>query len=118
MTSLEKARAVVKILNDKKGIDIQAIEIAEKTIIGDYFVIANGTSNTHVKALAGDVEYEMSKAGVEPYKVTGKATGWILLDYSDVLVHIFTKETRDYYDLERLWSDAKPVDISDLITED
>jgi len=118
MTSLEKARAVVKILDEKKGIDIMALEIAEKTIIGDYFVIVNGTSNTHVKSLAGDVEFEMSKQGVEPFKITGKATGWILLDYSDVLVHIFTRETREYYDLERLWSDATPVDISDLITED
>ena len=118
MTSLEKARAVVKILDEKKGIDIMALEIAEKTIIGDYFVIVNGTSNTHVKSLAGDVEFEMSKQGVEPFKITGKATGWMLLDYSDVLVHIFTRETREYYDLERLWSDATPVDISDLITED
>lgn len=118
MTSLEKARAVVKILDEKKGIDIMALEIAEKTIIGDYFVIVNGTSNTHVKSLAGDVEFEMSKQGVEPFKITGKATGWILLDYSDVLVHIFTRETREYYDLERLWSDATPVDISDLITDD
>ncbi len=117
MTGLELAKTAVKILDNKKAVDIEAIETTERTIVSDYFVIANGTSNTHVKALADEVEFELSKLGVEPLHVEGRATGWILLDYNEVLIHIFTKESRDYYNLERLWSDAKIIDISELITE-
>lgn len=117
MTGLELAKTAVKILDSKKAVDIEAIETCEHTIVSDYFVIANGTSNTHVKALADEVEYEMSKLGIEPLHIEGRATGWILLDYNEVLIHIFTKESRDYYNLERLWSDAKIIDISDLLTD-
>lgn len=117
MTGLELAKTAVKILDNKKAVDIEMIETAEHTIVSDYFVIANGTSNTHVKALADEVEYELSKLGIEPLHIEGRATGWILLDYNEVLIHVFTKESRDYYNLERLWSDAEKVDISDLITE-
>ena len=117
MTGLELAKTAVKILDNKKAVDIEAIETTERTIVSDYFVIANGTSNTHVKALADEVEFELGKLGVEPLHVEGRATGWILLDYNEVLIHIFTKESRDYYNLERLWSDAKIIDISELITE-
>lgn len=117
MTGLELTKTAVKILDSKKAVDIEAIETTERTIVSDYFVIANGTSNTHVKALAQEVEFELGKLGIEPLHIEGRATGWILLDYNEVLIHIFTKETRDYYNLERLWSDAKILDISDLITE-
>lgn len=118
MTSLEKARSIVKILDRKKALDITLIETKELTIVSDYFVIASGTSGTHVKSLADEVEDEMSKLGVEPDHIEGRATGWILLDYGSVLVHIFQPDTREYYNLERLWSDADKVDISDIITED
>ena len=117
MTGLELAKTAVKILDNKKAVDIEAIETTERTIVSDYFVIANGTSNTHVKALADEVEFELGKLGIEPLHIEGRATGWILLDYNEVLIHIFTKESRDYYNLERLWSDAKIIDISELITE-
>ena len=80
-----------------------------------YFVIVSGTSNTHVKALADEVEYELTQQGVEPHHIEGRATGWILLDYSSVLVHVFTGESREYYNLERLWQDAKTIDISDIV---
>ncbi len=118
MTELELSREIVKVLDKKKAIDIKVIEITEHSIVADYFVIASGTSNTHVKALADEVEYELSQQGVEPHHIEGRATGWILLDYTGVLVHVFTGESRDYYNLERLWQDAKTVDISDVITED
>jgi len=118
MTSLEKAKAIVKILDEKKAMDITVIETQELTVMSDYFVIASGTSNTHVKSLADDVEDAMSKQGVEVDHVEGRATGWILLDYSSVLVHIFQPESREYYNLERLWGDASKLDISDIITED
>ena len=118
MTELELSREIVKVLDKKKAIDIKAIRITEHSIVADYFVIASGTSNTHVKALADEVEYELTQLGVEPHHIEGRATGWILLDYTGVLVHVFTGESRDYYNLERLWQDAESVDISDIITED
>lgn len=113
----ELCKAIVKVLDDKKAEDIKVIKTSEHTIISDYFIVANGSSNTHVKALADEVECEMSKKGIEPMHIEGRATGWILLDYNEVLVHIFTKESRDFYNLERLWTDAEIMDISDIVTE-
>lgn len=118
MTSFETAKNIVKILDNKKAMDIDLIQTQELTIVSDYFVIANGTSNTHVRALADEVEEEMSKLGVEPDHIEGRATGWILLDYGCVLVHIFDPQSREYYSLERLWGDATKVDISDIVTPD
>ena len=115
MTELELAREIVKVLDNKKGMDIKLIEIAEHSIVADYFVIVSGTSNTHVKALADEVEYELTQKGIEPNHIEGRATGWILLDYNSVLVHVFTGETREYYNLERLWQDARTIDISEIV---
>ncbi|MBQ3602904.1 MAG: ribosome silencing factor [Clostridia bacterium] len=117
MTSKELVENIVKILDEKKAEEIAALETASLTVVSDYFVIATGNSSTHVKSLADDVEYGMQQLGVEPDHIEGRATGWILLDYNDVLVHVFTRDNRDYYNLEHLWADAKPVDISGLITE-
>ena len=118
MTSLEKAKNIAKILDKKKAIDIIGIETKELTVMSDYFVIASGTSNTHVRALAYEVDDEMKKLGVEVDHIEGRATGWILLDYNDVLVHVFQPESRQYYNIERLWNDAARVDLSDVLTED
>ena len=101
---------IVKVLEDKMAVDIKAIEITELTIVADYFIIATGTSTTHVKALANEVEEAMTEAGIEPKNIEGRATGWILMDYGTVVVHIFLPDAREYYNLERLWSDAKEVD--------
>lgn len=118
MTSLEKAKNIAKILDKKKAIDIIGIETKELTIMSDYFIIASGTSNTHVRALADEVDDEMKKLGVEVDHIEGRATGWILLDYNDVLVHVFQPESRQYYNIERLWNDAARIDLSDVLTED
>ena len=118
MTDMEILKEIVRVLDKKKARDIKAIEIAEHSIVADYFVICSGTSNTHVKSLADEIEYELKEQGVTPYHIEGKATGWILLDYSSVLVHVFTGETREYYNIERLWQDAREIDISDVVTED
>ncbi|MCM1544755.1 MAG: ribosome silencing factor [Ruminococcus sp.] len=117
MTELELTEKIVKVLDDKKAIEIKAIHITEFSIVADYFVIASGTSNTHVKALADEVEYEITQLGIKPTHIEGRATGWILLDYGSVIVHVFTGESRDYYNLERLWSDASTLDLSDIIEE-
>jgi len=117
MTSKELLEKIVSVLDEKKAEDIVAIETAGITIVADYFVVASATSNPHVKALADDIEDELAKLGVFTSHIEGRATGWILLDYNDVIVHIFLNENREYYNLERLWADAKQVDISHLITE-
>ncbi len=112
-------KEIAKVLDEKKAMDIVAIKIEEVTVVSDYFVIASGTSNTHVKALADDIEYEIKqRLGVDPEHIEGRATGWILLDYGTVIVHIFQHEDRNYYNLERLWADASVVDLSDVLTED
>lgn len=108
---------IVKVLDNKKAEEIKVIKISELTVMADYFIIANGTSNTHVRALAEEVEAELSDIGVEPRSIEGRATGWILLDYSDVVVHVFTARDREYYNLERLWQDGEEIDVSSLIGE-
>lgn len=117
MATKEIYEDIVRILDDKKAEDIAVLRTADLTVVGDYFVIATGNSSTHVKSLADDVEYEMQKLGVEPTHIEGRATGWILLDYGSVLVHVFTRDNRDLYNLEHLWADAQQVDISSLVTD-
>ena len=108
---------IVKVLDDNKGMNIEALEITDLTSVADYFIIVTGTSSTHVRALTEDVEDALSQKGVEPDHIEGKATGWILLDYGTVIVHIFTADMREHFNLEHLWADAKTVDLSDIITE-
>lgn len=108
-----KIENIVKALDSKRGEDICAIGVGDLTIVADYFIIANGSSTTQTKALAEEVEFKMSQLGVEPLRKEGyQGQTWIVLDYGDVVVHVFYKETRDYYNLERLWSDGKEIDIS------
>ncbi|MBR2176205.1 MAG: ribosome silencing factor [Clostridia bacterium] len=112
MTSLETARLAAKALDSKKGLDIRIIKIRDISSIADYFVIATGTSNTHVKALADEVEYKLDEAGISVSAVEGQRNDtWILLDYIDVVVHVFSEDAREYYNLERLWEDGEQVDI-------
>jgi ribosome-associated protein len=109
----------VKALDNKKGKDIKVLYTADQTTLSDYFVICNGTSNTQVKALADAVEEAMTQAGEEPHHIEGHRGGqWTLMDYSSVVVHIFTEEAREFYSLERLWSDATPVDVSQYLSQD
>ena len=96
----------VKALDSKKAVEISALEVGSLTIVADYFVIAAGTSTTQVRALADEVEYQLGLEGIEPRQIEGKATGWILLDYGTVVVHIFDRQSREYYNIERLWQDA------------
>ena len=100
-------------LSSKKAVDIFATRVADLTVLTDYFLIANGTSSTHVKSLADEVEEKLSEQGVEPLNIEGRATGWVLLDYGSVVVHVFTKQARDTYSLERLWADGERVDLQD-----
>lgn len=107
----------VKILDAKKGMDLTALEIAEVSSVADYFLLVTGTSSTHVRALADELEEKLEELGVEPDHIEGKTTGWILLDYKSVVVHVFTAADRALFALEKLWGDAKPVDLSAWVTE-
>ncbi len=112
MTSLETAKMAVKVLDSKKALNIKVIKIQDISAIADYFVIATGTSSTHVKALADEVEAQLDEAGISVSHVEGyRSNSWILLDYVDVVVHVFSDEAREYYDLERLWQDGEIIDI-------
>ena len=117
MTPKELYESIVKVLDDKKAEEIAVLDTTDLTVVSEYFVIATGNSSTHVKSLADDVEYELQQLGIEPEHIEGRTTGWILLDYGSVLLHVFTRDNRDYYNLEHLWADAKQVDISGLVTE-
>ncbi|MCM1226586.1 MAG: ribosome silencing factor [Clostridium sp.] len=113
MTQNEMLEKIIRTLDSKKAEEIRAIKITDLTIIADYFVIANGTSTTQTRTLAEEVEYQLSQLGVEPKRTEGYKNGsnWVVLDYGDIVVHVFYKETRDYYQLERLWADGEKVDI-------
>ena len=113
--SLDIVKKIVKALDDKKGNDIQVIKIEELTIVADYFVICTANSNTHVRSLADEVEYQLEEAGIKADHIEGRATGWVLLEYHGVVVHIFLEESRNYYNLERLWEDAKKIDASQFL---
>lgn len=116
MTETEKMGCLVHSLDKHLAKDIAVIDVKEISSITDYFVFATGGSNTQVKALCDYVENDMAAAGVTPLRIEGYATArWILLDYGQVVLHIFLKEAREFYDLERLWQDGKPVDITEYL---
>lgn len=118
MTSNEMVRFIVKLLDDKKAKDISVMEVGKLTTLGDFFIVASGTSTTQVKTLAEEIEDKLSALGIEPRRVEGETSAmWILLDYSDVIVHIFYHETRDFYCLERLWADAPQVNVEQLLMD-
>lgn len=116
MNSYEQSILTAKAISSKKGLNIKLIEIGDISSLADYMVIATGTSSTHVKAIADEVEYQLDEAGISVSHIEGyRSNSWILLDYVDVIVHIFSDEAREFYDLERLWQDGKKIDISDIV---
>ena len=110
------AALAVKALDDKKAHNIKVLKTDKQTVLADYFVICNGTSSTHIKALTEEVDGRLSDAGEPPLRREGHRSGtWVLLDFGCVVVHIFTEEARAFYDLERLWSDSEEVELSSLL---
>ena len=107
---IEQAKAIAETaaaaLDNKKGMDVTVLEVGDQTILADYFVLATGTSNTHVRALADEVEFKLKEElGIEPSHIEGASgNAWTLLDYGCVVINIFTSQARDFYKLERLWS--------------
>lgn len=113
--SREMARLTINALEDKKAVDVKVIDISEVSAIGDYFIIANGTNRSQVQAMADNVEEVLGRNGYDPKQIEGyPKANWILLDYRDIIVHIFDKESRDYYKLERIWKDGKMISTEEL----
>ena len=108
---LEVAKAIETFLDNKKGRDIKVLHVEDVSNIADYFVVCTATSNTHVKALSGEVEYQLERRGVTPYHIEGRDNNsWVVLDYCNVLVHIFNREARDFYNLDKLYENTTPVE--------
>ncbi len=107
---MELAREAAQAAEDKKGLDVLILDITQISTVADYFVLSTGNSSTQVKAIADHVEEKLTEAGIKPLRREGVREGrWILLDYGDVVVHVFQQEDRAYYNLERLWGDAQVV---------
>lgn len=115
MNAKDMAKLAYQALDDKKGHDIQIIDISDISIMGDYFIIADGSSRNHVQALGDNVEESFHEAGLALSHREGYSnTGWILLDYYDIIVHIFSEEERSFYDLEHIWRDGRRISIDDI----
>ena len=113
MNPTQVAELVVKTLEDKKGQDIKLLKTDKLTVLADYFVICTATSAPHIKTLSEETDKIMSEAGEPPLRREGyRSGGWVLLDFGCVIVHLFTEEMREFYNLERLWGDAESVDIT------
>lgn len=118
MEPIEAARLAVKALDEKQGDDIRVLKTEELTVLADYFVICTANSTTHVRTLYDEVDKRLSEAGMPPIRREGhRNSNWLLLDFGSLIVHIFQKETRDFYNLERLWSDAQELDVQEFIKE-
>lgn len=115
MDSKQIAKIAFDALEDKKGVNIKIIDISNISILADYFIIAGGTNENQVKALADNVEEELANVDVTPKQIEGyNNANWILMDYQDVIIHIFNEQDRLFFDLERIWSDGNEINGTDL----
>lgn len=113
--SLTMAKLAIEALEDKKAEDIKVIDISEVSVIADYFIIAGGSNRSQIQALCDNVDEKLGRAGYPAKQTEGYDTAnWVLLDFGDIIVHIFDKENRLLYDLERIWRDGKQVALEDL----
>ena len=116
--SKEMVKLAVNALEDKKGEDIQIIDIREVSVLADYFVIASGSNQNQVQAMVDNVEEMLTKAGYEPKQIEGtRNSSWILMDYGDLIIHVFDEENRLFYDLERIWRDGKVLEMEEFLAE-
>ncbi len=117
MNSLDIAKIAVKAADSKKGQDIQVIGIRDISVLADYFVLVTGDSSTQVKAIADEIEYKLGECGEQPHHIEGRQSGWICLDFSTVVIHVFYKEQRQYFKLEHLWEDGDILDTEKLLED-
>ena len=113
--SKEMVKLAVQALEDKNGEDIKVIDITGVSVLADYFIIASGTNKNQVQALVDNVDETLGRAGYEAKQMEGYTTAnWVLLDYNDIIVHVFDSENRLFYDLERIWRDGKTISLDEL----
>lgn len=109
------AKATIEALEDKKAEDIKIIDISEVSVLADYFIIASGSNRSQIQAMVDNVDEKLGRMGYERNQIEGYETAnWILMDYKDVIIHVFDKENRLFYDLERIWRDGKQVDVEEF----
>ncbi len=115
----EIAEAIVTVLDKKKARDIALLHVEEQTSIADYFVVCTGNSKTQVRSFIDEVEYKLSLSGITPHHIEGvDASGWMLIDFGAVIVHVFSRDAREFYNLEKLYAETSRVDIESLLSED
>lgn len=113
---LDMVRIACKAIDDKKALDIKVIDIREVSSIADYFIITSGSNINQVQAIVDNVDEQLGRAGFEPKQIEGtRNSSWILMDYGDLIVHVFDEENRLFYDLERIWRDGKEIDPTEFL---
>lgn len=115
MEPFEIVKIAANALNEKKAHEISAVKIGDLTVLTDYFVICTANSSTQVRALCDEVEDKLELAGLRPHHIEGKATGWVALDYGTVIIHIFGRQEREFYSLDKMWSDGEQVDLDEIL---
>lgn len=118
MESTEILKIAANALNEKKAQNLSALKVDDLTVLTEYFLLCTATSSTHVRALADEVEFKLTGAGLEPHHIEGKSTGWILLDYGSVIVHVMSREAREFYNLDKMWSDGTPLDLNTILVSE
>ena len=114
----EMTKIALRALDDKKAMDVKVIDIHEVSVLADYFVIASGSNQNQVQAMVDNVEEMLTKAGYEPKQIEGtRNSSWILMDYGDLIIHVFDEENRLFYDLERIWRDGKVLEMEEFLAE-
>lgn len=116
--SIEKVKTAVRALASKKAVDLKVLKVRDLTVLADYFVICSGTSSTQIKSLADECEYKLEESGAKILHREGKGSDWVLLDFGDVIIHVYSRQARDFYNLERFWSDAEEIDINEFSGDD
>lgn len=116
MEAFEILKLAANALNEKKAKELEAVKIDKLTVLTEYFLICTATSSTHVRALCDEVEEKLEENGLRPHHIEGRSTGWIVLDYGSVIIHIFNRTEREFYALDKMWSDGEIVEISNILT--
>ncbi len=117
MESFEILKIAANALNSKKAHDMNAVKVDELTVLCKYFLICTANSSTQLRALCDEVEDKLKEKGVMPHHIEGKASGWIALDYGSVVVHVFGRNEREFYALDKMWADAQSIDLENILEE-
>lgn len=118
MDSRDLANHITELIFGKKGYDVKILDLREVTTLTDYFIICSADSDTQVKAIADEVDKKLRDDGIKSWHTEGyKSLSWVLIDYVDVVVHVFKKDSREFYNLEKLWGDAPVIDVTDPLLD-